>query len=273
MVLASVLAMDYTASVTKTLAHNTQRTCAALAALLLTATIPAVAQRVPTNYRTTTYYKIAPENTAAFLAWNKEEGRKLIMAGQIKSSSLWKLLPPFTVGSDYNYVTLATSEKYPDPDPAVTQPERYPPVRQEVGRVRLRVGPVPEPGDYLRIDYHIAPEGRANELLSMEETIYAPAFAKLLESNKDVRGWTVTTPVYPTPSEVGYSLYTAEILKTYSALVGGLGMTQEFMQKVHPNLDPNVQRQQWMALDRFVKTRIYRLIDLAGTVLPGAPMK
>src|ERR1700680_1844995 len=185
------------------------RTALAAASLVAVISVPAGAQRVPANYSVITYRKVAPEKVDAFLSFTKSQTKKVMQArlesGGIKSWSLLKLTIPFAMGSDYNYATVVTSEKFPDLDPAMAEVgafyqklgisvgdylnksrELSTAMRQQITRTLLRVGGAAGAGDYVRVDYNSTPTDRPGELFELEETFYAPMFKAVIDANNSL---------------------------------------------------------------------------------------
>lgn len=275
-----------------------QRHCAGLAAaaLLTLVCLPLGAQRLPTNYTVVTFRKVAPEKVDAFLAFSKDQTRKVMQAridsGGIKTWTLLKLTAPYAAGSDYNYAMVISTEKFPDLDPATaemdatykkaglnrleylkTSRELSTLVHQEINRGVLRVGPGAEVGNYVRVDYHAAAADRPGELMDIERSIYAPMFKEVVDAGKGIRAWAVSVPVLPTSGETGYTLYTTQVFKDSASLGAGAGTTQEVFRKVHPDRNYINTIGQVRALDKLTKVRIYHVLDVVGTPILGAPMK
>ena len=260
-----------------------------LAGTLLTMiTLPALAQRVPANYTMITYRKVAPEKVEAFLAFTKSQTKKVSQArvdsGGIKGWSLLKLTAPYATGSDFNYALVVYSTTYPDLDPdaadvaAVFQKagvnraeylkqsrDLSSAVSQNIARTALRVGAVAEVGDFVRVDYHSTPADRQGELFEIEERIYAPMFKNVIEAGKGPRAWSVATPILPLGTELGYSFYTTQVYKDNAGLGRGLGLSQEVFTKAHPTLNYMNTMQRVRELDKIVKVRIYRVLDIIGS--------
>lgn len=266
----------------------------AAAALLAVVSLPVGAQRVPMNYTVITFRKVAPEKVDAFLFFNREQTKKVMQArmdsGGIKSWSLLKLTMPYAMGSDYNYVSVVSSEKFPDLDPAAaemdavykkagivradynkTARELSTAVRQEITRTALRVGGAAAPGDYIRVDYHSTPSDRPGELFELEEAVYAPMFKEVIGANKGIRAWTAAFPVLPTGMESDYNLYTTQVFKDSASLGAGSGTNQAVFQKVHPGRNYMNTMQHVRSIDKMVKVRVYHVLDTLGApIMPAA---
>jgi len=260
-----------------------------LSVVALTAlSLPVWAQRVPQNYTMVTFHKVAPENVDAFVAFVKDQGKKVaearIAGGGIKGWSLLKLTAPYATGADANYAIATYSTSYPNLDPSdsevgavfqkagVNRAEYRKkarslstPVSQQIARTVLRVGPSAEIGDFIRVDYHSAAQNRTGELIEIEEQVYAPMFKSLIEEAKGPRTWSLSMPVLPLATEAEYSFYTTQIYKDNAALGRGLGLSQEVFRKVHPGRNYMNTMQRVRELDNIVKVRIYRVLDMTGS--------
>ncbi|MBN9661509.1 MAG: hypothetical protein J0H49_25160 [Acidobacteria bacterium] len=274
------------------------RPCAGLVAVafLTLVCLPLGAQRLPTNYTVVTFRKVAPEKVNAFLSFTMEQTKKVMQAridsGGIKTWTLLKLTVPYSAGSDYNYVMVVSTDKFPDLDPAAaemdatykkvglnraeylkTSRELSTLVHQEINRGVLRVGPGAEVGNYVRVDYHVSSAERPGELMEMERSVYAPMFKEVIEANKGIRAWAVSVPMLPTSGESGYTLYTTQTFKDSASLGAGAGTSQEVFRKVHPERNYMNTMGQVRALDRISKVRIYHVLEVLGSPILGAPMK
>lgn len=250
--------------------------------------LPVLAQRVPQNYTMVTFHKVAPENVDAFVALMKGDGKKVaqarIASGGIKGWSLLKVTAPYAIGADANYAAVTYSSSYPNLDPSdaeiadvfqkagVNRQEYGKKLRQlstrvsqQISRTILRVGPSAEIGDFIKVDYHLAPHNRSAELIDIEQNVYAPMFKTVIDEGKGPRTWSLSTPVLPLASESGFSFYTTQIFKDNAALGRGLGLGQDLFRKVHPNRNYMSTMQHVRELDSIVKVRIYRVLDMAGS--------
>jgi len=262
------------------------------AALFSVISMSLFAQRVPANYTSLAFRKVAPDKVDAFLAFTKSQTKKLaqtrVNSGGITGWSLLKLTTPYSAGSDFNYVIANYSSSYPDLDPsrsevdavyqkaglnrgeyAKQQRELSTLISQQIARTVLRVGTAAEVGDFVRVDYHSTPADRPGELMELEERIYAPMFKTITASGKGPHSWTVAAPVLPLASELGYNFYTTQIYKDSASLGAGLGLGQEIFSKTHPNLNYLNHTLRVRELDKIVKVRIYHVLDMVGgPVLP-----
>jgi hypothetical protein len=266
----------------------------AAAALLAVVSVPVGAQRMPMNYTVITFRKVAPEKVDAFLAFTRDQTKKVMQArldsGGIKSWSLVKLTMPYAMASDYNYAMVVSTDKFPDLDPAAPEMdavyskvginraaylkmarELSTPVSQQITRTALRVGSAAQAGDYVRVDYHSTPSDRPGELMELEATVYAPMFKAVIEANKGIKAWTVAMPVLPTATEADYSFYTTQVFKDSASLGAGAGTSPAVFQKVHPDRNYLNVMQRVRTIDKLTKVRIYHVLDvLGGPIMPAA---
>jgi hypothetical protein len=145
-------------------------------------------------------------------------------------------------------------------------------VTQQMARTRLRVGSAPDIGDYVRVDYHSTPADRPGELAELEESVFAPMFKAVVDSNKGLRAWTVATPVLQTASELGYNFFTTQVFKDSASLGAGGGTTPEVFAEVHPGRNYQTM-QRVRSLDTIVKVRIFHVLDTLGSPVMSTSIK
>jgi hypothetical protein len=254
--------------------------------LLLLLGLPLLAQRVPTNYSIINFRKVAPEKSDAYIAFVRDLGKKLnqsrVDSGEIKSWGFLKLASPYPAGSDHNFATVVSYDHFPELDRSSAEAEAMfskagisyadytkkasdlsTGAGQQISRTMLRIGKA-EIGDFIRVDYHSVPAERQAELMELEELVYAPMDQARIDEGGGFKSWSVSVPFLPVAAETGWNFYTTQVFKDSASLGRGNGTNEDLFKKLHPNRSWLTTMERVRAIDKVVKVRIYRVLDLAG---------
>ncbi len=265
---------------------------ACLLALLLG--LPLLAQRIPTNYSIINFRKVAPEKSEAYIAFVKDQGKKLnqsrVDSGEIKAWSFIKLTSPYPADLDHNFATVVSYDHFPELDRSRSEAEAMfskagisyadytkrsselsTNAGQQITRTLLRIGKA-ETGDFIRVDYHSVPADRMAELMELEESVYAPMDQARIEEGAGFKAWGVTVPFLPVAAETGWNFYTTQVFKDSASLGRGNRTTEELFKKLYPTRNYFSTMERVRAIDKIVKVRIYRVLEMVGTpVMPSMP--
>jgi len=104
-------------------------------------------------------------------------------------------------------------------------------VNVDIWQVRADVGPSPEKGHYVRLNYYHVKPGQQAAWLKLETTGWKP----FVESLKDSRlGWHLNTLAMPAGEYLHYNALTVDTFPSWTAL--GQGVPPTAWPKVHPDM-------------------------------------
>ena len=229
-------------------------------------------------------FKVNPGKTAEFNNFYATTIKRFHQArkeGGVQTGwVLSRVIIPAGEEAPYHYVRTTVHDKFPELDQtaeqlapfiekAGTTPEKFMAaladvstlVRRSVSRGIAAVGTV-EPGDYVRVDFMKAAQGKAADYVNLETSIYKPLHEQRLKDGL-ISGWAFNAVILPGGSERPYDFFTTNAVKKSELiprLTGGYG--PETFAKVHPNgnyVGTVVKTQEARSI---VRTYLMRVVDV-----------
>ncbi|HKE29463.1 MAG TPA: hypothetical protein VKB88_44240 [Bryobacteraceae bacterium] len=260
----------------------------------------APAQTTRPHYVSITYMQTLPGKADEFRKFAETTlvklGQSGVDDGVLDAYYIARLTPPYTTGSDYNYVQAVWYKDNPSLAPldrklwdarvkkaGFTSYDQYVDKRESLAKsvrtqyrtVSWRIGNL-HAGNYMRAaSWQVEPEYRQETAQFIQEYMLPLAQARVNDGTSE--GWGVTRPAAAMMSndEAGFSFSIVNVLKDADTLWKGPGtMSEEFFKKALPgkNYATYLADGNRLAAHRkIVTTRVFEVVALAGTPSKVAP--